>query len=116
MTYPPAAIEAVARALWAGDAHYGESWDDVDEPFKDFFRAQATALLDQIAPHYLTRIAALEALVKAADGLADALEAVRPKTHAAMCQQPEFPWSRCMCGCDQPALAAYRAAKEASHE
>ena len=53
MTHPPEAIEAVARALWAGDAHYGESWDFVEEPFKDFRRAQATALLDQIAPHYL---------------------------------------------------------------
>ena len=61
------------------------------------------------------RIDALEAQIAAKDRLADdmatALETVRPKTHHAMCPQPEFPWSRCLCGCDQPALATYRAAR-----
>ncbi|CAK0769542.1 hypothetical protein CCP3SC1AL1_470010 [Gammaproteobacteria bacterium] len=61
------------------------------------------------------RITALEAQVAAADRLADelatALEACRPKSHHAACPQPEYPLSRCMCGCDQPALAAFRAAK-----
>ena len=61
------------------------------------------------------RIAQLEAVVKAGDGLAEALEAVRPKAHAKMCPNPENPWARCMCGCDQPALTNYRAAKEAAN-
>ena len=62
-------------------------------------------------------IDALEAQIaageKLADDLAAALEECRPKSHAAMCPHPEYPWARCMCGCAQPALAAYRAAREA---
>lgn len=78
-----------------------------DPDFSDACFAEADAIWSVFT--------ALEAQVAAADRLADelatALEACRPKSHHAACPQPEYPLSRCMCGCDQPALAAFRAAK-----
>ena len=50
MTHPKEAIEAVARALH--DAAYDGNWDHkhMDPTFRAIFTAEATALLDLIAP------------------------------------------------------------------
>ena len=45
MTHPPAVVEAVARALYG---YWGGEYDTLDPHAYEV----ATALLDQIAPHY----------------------------------------------------------------
>ena len=54
MTHPQEAVEAVARALyvesWTG--WIAPAWAELGEDGRGHWIARATALLDQIAPHY----------------------------------------------------------------
>lgn len=62
MTHPPETIELLARAL--SDESGGMPWELTKDAIRDQYRHHATALLDQIAPHYREQAARL------ADGFA----------------------------------------------
>jgi hypothetical protein len=107
---------------WGSDGYYWsvQSPDgfDIGSDFDDLIYAQESAQADYsariIAALDPAWLAALEAQVKAADGLADHLTWILPMAKGYAHANPHDVNNRLVAGAEED-LAAYRAAKDASH-